>query len=326
MTSTNTGEVPEPLRSALLCYLWSGLDTGADLTAEIAAGAGDTRHWTALLGHQITSALSGAAPEVVAAVAALAQDRLPLEGWDREPVPIAPADITTRVGVDLTRLLSKFPVNHHLRKTLPHDGYSLVTSRGVAAVTEPWPAPKGARVPSAEDLLPARLYVCELDAIAAVWPLAQDGPAAITERFPRHDSTRLIALARDAVATAHLASIVSSADLIKNLGHRADANHPCGVDLPYQGLTGDLDLHRAWHQLPAGDNDAYAVEWARHRHWHLLSQDEDLVVLSELGCDNVRAALDDPGCVKSDYIEELLDHVDASCGSPGCLSHPPLTD
>lgn len=148
----------------------------------------------------------------------------------------------------------------------------------------------------------------------------------MAERFPRHVPDRLIGLARDAVAAVHLAGIFSRADLIGQLGHRADTNHPCGINLPYEGGTRELNLCRAWHQLPAGDGAAYAVEWARHKGWLLLSQDEDLVALSELGCDNVRAALDDPGCVKGEYIEELLDHIDASCGNAGCLSHPPLTD
>jgi hypothetical protein len=295
MTSLRPGEVPEPLRSALLCYRWSGLDSGVDLTDEIAAGAGDTRHWTTLLGHQVTLALNGSAPELVAAVAQLAGDRLPLEGWDREPVPIASEDITTRVGVVLTQVLARFPFKHRLRQELPHDGHSLVTSQGVVAVSEPSPAPKGASAPTSEDLLPPRLYVCELEAIAAVWPAAQDGAPAVKERFPRHNPNRLLGPARDALAASHLAGIVSRSDLTE-LGHRADERHTCGIDLPYFGGTRELNIRRGWHQLPDADDAAYAVEWARHKNWHLTSQDEDLVALSELGCDNVRAALDDPGC------------------------------
>jgi hypothetical protein len=41
-----------------------------------------------------------------------------------------------------------------------------------------------------------------------------------------------------------------------------------------------------------------------------MQQDEDLVVLDELGID----------------IEDMLDHINASCGAPGCLSHSSLEE
>lgn len=43
----------------------------------------------------------------------------------------------------------------------------------------------------------------------------------------------------------------------------------------------------------------------------------------ELGLHNLRTALRDPGCVKSAYINELLEAEDTICGTPGCLTCPP---
>ena len=42
----------------------------------------------------------------------------------------------------------------------------------------------------------------------------------------------------------------------------------------------------------------------------------------ELGLHNLRAALRDPGCVNSAYINEILEAEDAICGAPGCLTCP----
>ncbi|MDT7538275.1 MAG: hypothetical protein QOI82_1860 [Actinomycetota bacterium] len=323
-----TAPVPEPLRSALACYLWSGLDRGADLSRETELGLADPAHWTALLAHQATEAICGRDAELQRAVAQLAGEHLPVEGWDSTHGPrlLDESDLATRVAVAASSLVARLTMRHPLVRALPKDGSVLRMDWGVLAIKEPWPAPRRAQLPDAAALLPPRLYVCEVQAMAAVWPTAQQLPGVLDPPYVQPGRDRVPRLAVTAVAAAHLAGIIDRDALLIDLQHRPDRAHPCLVDLAYEGFTNDLDRLRAWHGLPPGDPVRYAVEWARHKHWWLLGQDEDLVALDDLGIDNVRVALHDPGCVKSDYIEDMLDHINASCGSPGCLSHSPVDD
>lgn len=112
----------------------------------------------------------------------------------------------------------------------------------------------------------------------------------------------------------------SARDHLAGLGPAGDCRG-CSDFGSWAGDCEELDDVREAAGLPPRSRLEHALQWGRHQDWHLLSEDEDLVIGDEFDVDVLRLVRADRACVKTAYIDALLRKPNPTCGSKGCQSH-----